>query len=104
MLVGNDHYVLIICIHPLATVFLVSIRPQILVLVSVDAEQNVEQPRILSLTNQLIDYLMGESDGMPKVHAKDRTTTVTTNPHSVITNPNSVITNPNSVQTNPNAV
>uniref|UniRef100_A0A8C5BGQ1 Solute carrier family 12 member 5b n=1 Tax=Gadus morhua TaxID=8049 RepID=A0A8C5BGQ1_GADMO len=28
-------------------------RPQILVLVSVDAEQNVEQPRILSLTNQL---------------------------------------------------
>ena len=53
MLVGNDHYVLIICIHPLATVFLVSIRPQILVLVSVDAEQNVEQPRILSLTNQL---------------------------------------------------
>lgn len=29
------------------------IRPQILVLVSVDAEQNVEQPRLLSLTNQL---------------------------------------------------
>ncbi|XP_062315143.1 solute carrier family 12 member 5b isoform X2 [Osmerus eperlanus] len=28
-------------------------RPQILVLVSVDAEQNVEQPRMLSLTNQL---------------------------------------------------
>lgn len=28
-------------------------RPQILVLVSVDAEQNVEQPRLLSLTNQL---------------------------------------------------
>lgn len=27
--------------------------PQILVLVSVDAEQNVEQPRLLSLTNQL---------------------------------------------------
>ena len=64
----------------------------------------VGQAQDLSLTNQLIDYLMGESDGMPKVHAKDRTTTVTTNPHSVITNPNSVITNPNSVQTNPNAV
>lgn len=29
------------------------VRPQILVLVSVDAEQNVEQPRLLSLTNQL---------------------------------------------------
>lgn len=29
------------------------IRPQILVLVSVDAEQNVEQPRLISLTNQL---------------------------------------------------
>ncbi|KAK0155092.1 Solute carrier family 12 member 5 [Merluccius polli] len=28
-------------------------RPQILVLVSVDGEQNVEQPRLLSLTNQL---------------------------------------------------
>uniref|UniRef100_A0A8B9KIX0 Solute carrier family 12 member 5a n=1 Tax=Astyanax mexicanus TaxID=7994 RepID=A0A8B9KIX0_ASTMX len=28
-------------------------RPQILVLVNVDAEQNVEQPRLLSLTNQL---------------------------------------------------
>lgn len=28
-------------------------RPQILVLVSVDKEQNVEQPRLLSLTNQL---------------------------------------------------
>ncbi|CAG11308.1 unnamed protein product, partial [Tetraodon nigroviridis] len=28
-------------------------RPQILVLVSVDEEQNVEQPRLLSLTNQL---------------------------------------------------
>lgn len=28
-------------------------RPQILVLVGVDAEQNVEQPRLLSLTNQL---------------------------------------------------
>ncbi|TKS77753.1 Solute carrier family 12 member 5 [Collichthys lucidus] len=28
-------------------------RPQILVLVSVDAEQNVEQPRLLSLSNQL---------------------------------------------------
>ncbi|KAG9353366.1 hypothetical protein JZ751_017944, partial [Albula glossodonta] len=28
-------------------------RPQILVLVSVDAEQNVEQPRLLSFTNQL---------------------------------------------------
>ncbi|TSM36097.1 Solute carrier family 12 member 5 [Bagarius yarrelli] len=28
-------------------------RPQILVLVSVDAEQNVEQPRLLSLTSQL---------------------------------------------------
>uniref|UniRef100_A0A8D3DV32 Solute carrier family 12 member 5b n=1 Tax=Scophthalmus maximus TaxID=52904 RepID=A0A8D3DV32_SCOMX len=28
-------------------------RPQILVLVSVDADQNVEQPRLLSLTNQL---------------------------------------------------
>ncbi|XP_040050076.2 solute carrier family 12 member 5 isoform X1 [Gasterosteus aculeatus] len=28
-------------------------RPQILVLVSVDAEQNVEQPRLLSLANQL---------------------------------------------------
>ncbi|KAM3871926.1 solute carrier family 12 member 5b [Diretmus argenteus] len=28
-------------------------RPQILVLVSVDAQQNVEQPRLLSLTNQL---------------------------------------------------
>lgn len=27
--------------------------PQILVLVSVDEEQNVEQPRLLSLTNQL---------------------------------------------------
>lgn len=29
------------------------IRPQILVLVSMDAEQNIEQPRLLSLTNQL---------------------------------------------------
>lgn len=29
------------------------LRPQILVLVGVDAEQNVEQPRLLSLTNQL---------------------------------------------------
>lgn len=29
------------------------VRPQILVVVSVDAEQNVEQPRLLSLTNQL---------------------------------------------------
>lgn len=29
------------------------IRPQILVVVSVDAEQNVEQPRLVSLTNQL---------------------------------------------------
>lgn len=29
------------------------LRPQILVLVSMDAEQNVEQPRLLSLTNQL---------------------------------------------------
>lgn len=28
-------------------------RPQILVLVSVDEEQTVEQPRLLSLTNQL---------------------------------------------------
>ncbi|XP_045065487.1 solute carrier family 12 member 5-like isoform X2 [Coregonus clupeaformis] len=28
-------------------------RPQIMVLVSVDSEQNVEQPRLLSLTNQL---------------------------------------------------
>ncbi|XP_064154047.1 solute carrier family 12 member 5b isoform X2 [Anguilla rostrata] len=28
-------------------------RPQVLVLVSVDGEQNVEQPRLLSLTNQL---------------------------------------------------
>ncbi|XP_039864188.1 solute carrier family 12 member 5b isoform X2 [Simochromis diagramma] len=28
-------------------------RPQILVLVSMDAEQNIEQPRLLSLTNQL---------------------------------------------------
>uniref|UniRef100_A0A8C4HC67 Solute carrier family 12 member 5b n=1 Tax=Dicentrarchus labrax TaxID=13489 RepID=A0A8C4HC67_DICLA len=28
-------------------------RPQILVLVSVDSEQNVEQPRLISLTNQL---------------------------------------------------
>lgn len=32
---------------------LLFVRPQILVLVSVDAEQNVEQPRLLSLTNQL---------------------------------------------------
>lgn len=29
------------------------LRPQLLVLVSTDAEQNVEQPRLLSLTNQL---------------------------------------------------
>lgn len=29
------------------------IRPQLLVLVSTDGEQNVEQPRLLSLTNQL---------------------------------------------------
>lgn len=29
------------------------VRPQLLVLVSTDAEQNVEQPRLLSLTNQL---------------------------------------------------
>lgn len=28
-------------------------RPQLLVLVSTDGEQNVEQPRLLSLTNQL---------------------------------------------------
>lgn len=28
-------------------------RPQLLTLVSTDAEQNVEQPRLLSLTNQL---------------------------------------------------
>lgn len=30
-----------------------SSRPQILVLMGLDAEQNVEQPRLLSLTNQL---------------------------------------------------
>ena len=29
------------------------LRPQLLVLVSTDSEQNVEQPRLLSLTNQL---------------------------------------------------
>lgn len=29
------------------------LRPQLLVLVSTDGEQNVEQPRLLSLTNQL---------------------------------------------------
>lgn len=29
------------------------LRPQILVLVSMDAEQNVEQPRLISLTNHL---------------------------------------------------
>lgn len=29
------------------------LRPQLLVLVSTDAEQNVEQPRLFSLTNQL---------------------------------------------------
>ena len=28
----------------------------------------VGQAQDLSLTNQLIDYLMGESDGMPKVN------------------------------------
>ena len=28
----------------------------------------VGQAKDLSLTNQLIDYLMGESDGMPKVN------------------------------------
>lgn len=33
--------------------FLLPVRPQLLVLVSTDAEQNVEQPRLLSLTNQL---------------------------------------------------
>lgn len=32
---------------------LLPVRPQLLVLVSTDAEQNVEQPRLLSLTNQL---------------------------------------------------
>ena len=32
---------------------MIFVRPQILVLVSVDAEQNIEQPRLLSLTNQL---------------------------------------------------
>lgn len=35
------------------TCYLFHDRPQILVLVSVDPEQNVEQPRLLSLTNQL---------------------------------------------------
>lgn len=39
--------------HTLSFVLCVLTRPQILVLVSVDAEQNVEQPRMLSLTNQL---------------------------------------------------
>lgn len=29
------------------------IRPQVLVLLSVDAQQNVDEPRLLSLTNQL---------------------------------------------------
>lgn len=33
--------------------FFFFVRPQILVLVSMDAEQNVEQPRLLSLANQL---------------------------------------------------
>lgn len=32
---------------------LLAVRPQILVLVNMDSEQNVEQPRLLSLTNQL---------------------------------------------------
>lgn len=38
-----------LCFHFLSPLF----RPQLLVLVSTDAEQNVEQPRLLSLTNQL---------------------------------------------------
>ena len=40
------------CVCPII-VIVASVRPQILVLVSVDSEQNVEQPRLLSLTNQL---------------------------------------------------
>lgn len=39
-------------LHDEFVLFLLT-RPQILVLVSVDTEQNVEQPRLLSLTNQL---------------------------------------------------
>lgn len=38
-----------LCFHSLSPLF----RPQLLVLVSTDAEQTVEQPRLLSLTNQL---------------------------------------------------
>lgn len=33
--------------------FVLPVSPQLLVLVSTDAEQNVEQPRLLSLTSQL---------------------------------------------------
>lgn len=46
-----------LCFFFLPCVFTVTFsrlfRPQLLVLVSTDAEQNVEQPRLLSLTNQL---------------------------------------------------
>lgn len=39
--------------HFLSSLISLLFRPQLLVLVSTDAEQNVEQPRLLSLTNQL---------------------------------------------------
>lgn len=39
--------------HVLCFLLTSPLRPQLLVLVSTDAEQNVEQPRLLSLTNQL---------------------------------------------------
>ncbi len=41
------------CYHFLSPLLSPLFRPQLLVLVSTDAEQNVEQPRLLSLTNQL---------------------------------------------------
>lgn len=41
------------CFHFLSPLLSPLLRPQLLVLVSTDAEQNVEQPRLLSLTNQL---------------------------------------------------
>lgn len=46
-------YFFLLCFHFLSPLLSPLFRPQLLVLVSTDAEQNVEQPRLLSLTNQL---------------------------------------------------
>lgn len=41
------------CFHCPRRCLSLVLRPQLLVIVSTDAEQNVEQPRLLSLTNQM---------------------------------------------------